>query len=188
MNAVIIYWSKTGNTEKVAMAVQEGLKEAGAKVTVKKVEAADDVDIYGYDLVCVGFPSYQWRPPKPMDTFLNKKFAQYSSQGRVKVGAPEIPGKKALVFCTYSGPHTGIREAIPAGLLAGQFFEHLGFVVADTWYVVGEYHGWEEGNTQGRLGDIRGRPNREDLRKVKEDAVRLARKCREGEGRQGESV
>jgi len=53
---------------------------------------------------------------------------------------------------------------------------------------VGEYHGWEEGNTQGRLGDIRGRPNREDLRKVKEDAVRLARKCREGEGRQGESV
>ena len=94
MDAIIMYWSKTGNTKKVAGAVQEGLKAADVNVTLKRIEQADDVDIYGYDLVCLGFPSYQWRPPKPMDTFLNKKFAQYRSQGRVKVGAPEVPGKK----------------------------------------------------------------------------------------------
>jgi hypothetical protein len=72
------------------------------------------------------------------------------------------------------GPHTGIREAIPAGLYAGQFFEHLGFTVLDEWYVVGEYHGSEEASTQGRLGDIRGRPSDEDLSKVKQAATRLA--------------
>jgi hypothetical protein len=188
MNAIIMYWSKTGNTKKVAGAVQEGLKAADVNVTLKRIEQADDVDIYGYDLVCLGFPSYQWRPPKPMDTFLNKKFAQYRSQGRVKVGAPQIPGKKALVFCTYSGPHTGIREAIPAGLLAGQFFEHLGFTVTATWYIVGEYHGWEEGSTRGRLGDIRGRPNEDDLHKVKEDTIRLVRECRDGEYQQGKAM
>ena len=188
MDAIIMYWSKTGNTEKVARAVQEGLKAARVNVTVKRIEQAHDVDIYGYDLVCLGFPSYQWRPPKPMDTFLNKKLAQYRNQGRVNVGAPEVPGKKALIFCTYSGPHTGIREAIPAGLLAGQFFEHVGFTVAETWYIVGEYHGWEEGSTQGRLGDIRGRPNKEDLDKVKEDTIRLVRECREGKGQQGNWV
>jgi multimeric flavodoxin WrbA len=173
MDAIIVYWSKTGNTEKVALAIQEGLEEAGAEVILKRVEDAGNVDFYDYDLVCIGFPSYQWSPPKPMDEFLNAKFSGYRNQGRVKIGAPKVAGKRALIFCTYSGPHTGIREAQPAGLYAGQFFEHLGFTVQDEWYVVGEFHGSEEFSTEGRLGDIRGRPNAEDLCKVKEDAGRL---------------
>ena len=173
MDAIIIYWSKTRNTEKVALAIQEGLEEAGANVILKRVGEAGDVDFYAYDLVCIGFPSYQWSPPQPMNEFLNKKFNAYRSQGRVKTGAPKVHGKNALVFCTYSGPHTGIREVIPAGLYAGQFFEHLGFTVLGEWYIVGELHGSENGNTQGRLGDIRGRPNEEDLRKVKHDAKHL---------------
>ena len=180
MNALIVYWSKTGNTEKVALTIQEGLEEIGLDVSLKRVEDAEDTDMDAYDLVCLGFPSYQWRIPQPMDMFLNRKFSAYRSQGRVKVGAPKVPGKKALVFCTYSGPHTGIREAIPAALLAGQFFEHLGFTVLAKWYVVGEFHGWEEGSTKGRLGDIRGRPNDEDLRKVKADTIRLAQRLGNG--------
>ena len=174
MNAVIIYWSKGGNTEKVALAIQEGLQESGADVSLMRVEDAGAVDWYGYDLVCIGFPSYRWRPPKPMDAFLNDKFGVYRKQKRVQVGAPKVAGKSVLVFCTYSGPHTGIREAIPAGLYAGQFFQHLGFTVLDEWYVVGEFHGSPEASTQGRLGDIRGRPNADDLEKVKRDAMRLA--------------
>ena len=173
MDAIIVYWSKTGNTEKVALAIKEGLEEAGADVILRRVGDVGNVDFYDYDLVCIGFPSYQWSPPKPMDEFLNAKFRAYRNQGRVKTGAPKVTGKCALIFCTYSGPHTGIREAMPAGLYAGQFFEHLGFTVQDEWYVVGEFHGSEEFSTEGRLGDIRGRPNEEDLRKVKEDARRL---------------
>jgi flavodoxin len=182
MDAIIIYWSKTGNTEKVASAIQDGLKEAGADVRCMRVEDAGNVDFYAYDLVCVGFPSYQWSPPKPMDAFLNAKLKAYRSDGRVKTGAPKVPGKHALVFCTYSGPHTGIREAIPAGLYAGQFFEHLGFRVLDEFYIVGEFQGSEEASTKGRLGDIRGRPNHEDLRNVKEDVYQLV-KAMNGEAR-----
>jgi len=174
MDAIIIYWSNTGNTEKAALAIEEGLQEAGADCLIKRVEDAGDVDFFDYDLVCIGFPSYQWSPPQPMDKFLKEKFAGYHKQGHVKKGAPAVPGKSALIFCTYSGPHTGIREVIPAGLYAGQFFEHLGFTVLDEWYIVGELHGKEEESTQGRLGDIRGRPNEEDLRKVKQDARLLA--------------
>jgi len=174
MDAIIIYWSNTGNTEKAALAIEEGLQEAGADCLIKRVEDAGDVDFFDYDLECIGFPSYQWSPPQPMDKFLKEKFAGYHKQGHVKKGAPAVPGKSALIFCTYSGPHTGIREVIPAGLYAGQFFEHLGFTVLDEWYIVGELHGKEEESTQGRLGDIRGRPNEEDLRKVKQDARLLA--------------
>jgi hypothetical protein len=173
MEALVVYWSATGNTEKVALAIQEGPEAAGAGVTLKRVEDAGDVDFYAYDLMCIGFPSYHWSPPRPVDEFLFRKFRQYRREGRVKVRAPEVPGRNALVFCTYSGPHTGIREAIPAGLHAAQVFEHLGFSLVGEWYVVGEFHGSEEASTQGQLGDIRGRPNAEDLARVKRDAIQL---------------
>jgi len=173
MRAVIVYWSKTGNTEHAARAIESGLAQAGMDVSLKRVESAADVDFFSYDLVCVGFPSYQWSPPGPVDKFLKSKFRAYQSQGRVKMGAPKVRGRNALIFCTYSGPHTGVREAVPAGLYAGQFFEHLGFGVLDEWYVVGEFHGSEEASTQGPLGDTRGRPNAEDLRALKQRAVQL---------------
>jgi hypothetical protein len=49
----------------------------------------------------------------------------------------------------------------------------------DEWYVVGEFHGSEEKSTMGRMGDIRGRPNEEDLRKVRQDTIRLAHRIDE---------
>ena len=180
MKAVIIYWSKTGNTEKVAEVIQKGLKKAGADVSLRKVDEAGDVDFFSYDLVCIGFPSYRWHPPEPMDDFLNRRFRAYHKQGRVEVGAPNVPGKNALIFCTYSGTHTGVREAMPAGLYAGQFFEHLGFTVLDEWYVVGEFHGFEETGTRGKLGDIRGRPDDEDLARIRRDVIELAQRIGTG--------
>ena len=56
--AAIVYWSKTGNTEKVGHTIKEGLEEAGVKVIIKRPEDAEDLDFYDYDLVCIGFPSY----------------------------------------------------------------------------------------------------------------------------------
>ena len=173
MKAIIIYWSKTGNTEKVALAIKESLQETGMSVSLKKVEDAGEIDFFVYDLICLGFPSYRWRPPKPVDEFLNSTFRAHRKEGRVQVSAPKLSDKNALIFCTYSGPHSGIREAIPAGLYAGQFFEHIGFTVLDELYVVGEFHGSVEESTQGKLGDIRGRPNAEDLSKVKADVKKL---------------
>jgi methylmalonyl-CoA mutase cobalamin-binding subunit len=62
---------------------------------------------------------------------LKAQHGKYRRAGRVRTGSPKIPGKNVLIFCTYSGPHTGLNEAIPAGKYAGQFFEHLGFTVVD---------------------------------------------------------
>jgi len=173
MNALLIYWSKSGNTEKVAQVIREGLEETGTPVICQRIDDIQVIDFYEYDLVCIGFPAYQWHPPEPVDTFLKKKFGEYRQQGRIKLGAPQVPGKHALVFCTYSGPHTGINEALPAGKYVGQFFEHLGFTLWDEWYILGEFHGSAENSTKGRMGDIRGRPNAGDLQKLKQDTVRL---------------
>lgn len=172
--ALLIYWSKTGNTQKVAYAIKQSLEETGIQVTMKKPEEAEDIDYFDFDLVCVGAPSYSWHPPEPMTNFLKKKFATYRQQGKVKPSAPKVPGKNALIFVTYSGPHTGIEEATPVGKDMRQFFEHIGFNVIDEWYVLSEFHGSPENSTKGRMGDIRGKPTAEDLRKIKEDAKRVA--------------
>jgi flavorubredoxin len=172
--AVIIYWSKTGNTEKVAFATQDGLENAGVNVTIRRLNEAEDLDFYDYDLICIGSPSYQWHPPRPLVDFLMEKFNHYRRLGRVKLGAPKLAGKKLLVFCTYSGPHTGLNEAIPVGKYIGQFFEHLGFEVIDEWYVLSEFHGSNKNSTMGRMGDIRGKPTIEDLDKIKIKASKIA--------------
>ena len=174
--ALVLYWSNTGNTKKVASAIKEGLEAAGVNVSLKRTTEADDVDYFDYGLVCVGAPSIEWHPPKQVTEFLVKKFKEYQKQGKIKTGAPKVPGKHALMFCTYSGPHTGLREATPVGLYMGQFFEHIGFTVVDEWYILSEFVGNEERSTKGRMGDIRGKPTEEELQKIRMDAEKLASK------------
>ncbi|MBN1640519.1 MAG: flavodoxin domain-containing protein [Anaerolineae bacterium] len=182
MKAAVVYWSRTGNTEKVAQAIAETLAEQGVEVVYRRAEEAADLDWFEYDLYCLGFPSYGWLPPQPVRDLLSNKFAEYRKAGRIRTGAPPVPGKHALVFCTYSGPHTGVDEAIPAGKHAGQFFAHVGIQVLDEWYVVGEFHGSLEHSTQGRMGDIRGRPNADDLERVRQDTRALVPPLLRGDG------
>jgi flavodoxin len=173
--ALIVYWSNTGNTQKVAYAIQVGLEAAGFKVELKKPQEGKESDFYAYDLVCVGSPSIEWQPAEPIMSLLKAKLNLYRSQGKIKPGAPKVTGKNALVFCTYSGPHTGIDEATPAGKTMRQYFEHFGFTIVGEWYIVGEFHGREDNSTLGRLGDIRGKPTAEDLAKVKRDAEQIGK-------------
>ena len=97
----------------------------------------------------------------------------HKERGDIKPSASRIHGKNAVVFCTYSGPHTGIDEAIPVGKYMGQFFAHIGYKIAGEWYIIGEFHGNEENSTIGRLGNIKGRPDEQDLSRVKGDVFVL---------------
>jgi flavodoxin len=176
-SALIIYFSSSGNTEKVANSIKEGLQDSGFKVDLRKIHEATEVDFFNFDLVCVGSPSIEWQPAKPMADMLKAKLDLYRSQGKIKPCAPKVKGKNALIFCTYSGPHTGIDEATPAGKTMRQYFEHFGFNVVAEWYVPSEYHGREDLSTKGKLGDIRGKPTSEELAKIKKKAQQLAEVC-----------
>jgi len=168
--ALVVFLSITGNTGKVAESIHQGLLEGGMESKKSTIQEAADEDFFAYDLVCFGAPSYHWNLPKAADEYLKKQFQRYKKEGRIVPGSPKVPGKNALVFCTYSGPHTGIREAVPAGLYVGQFFEHFGFTVLDEWYVLSEFVGSEEYNTMGRMGNIIGLPDEGELRRIKERA------------------
>jgi len=175
LKALVVYFSATGNTEKVAHAIRNTLEKEKVTTTFLKVKEAAEVELYDYDLVFLGSPSIMWLPAKPVLSYIDEKHRLHGKRGDVKLCAPKIPGKTAVVFCTYAGPHTGIDEGITAGKYMRQFFEHIGFDIAAEWYIVGEVHASEEASTKGRLGDIRGRPNEQDLAQVEKDCSQLVR-------------
>jgi ferredoxin/flavodoxin len=106
-NAVLFYFSGTGNTRYMANAIATALPAA----TVYSIEdhdpsAADDL-IAGSDLVGFGYPIYGSDLPKPMKDFLS--------------ALSPIPGKPVFVFCTqwiFSGD--GARAA-------KHYLKHTGF-------------------------------------------------------------
>ncbi len=175
LKALTVYYSATGNTRKVADAIHDALLGQGVEATLCTVEEAPGKELYDYDLVFLGSPSIEFLPGAPMMRYIKDKLNLHRARGDIKLCAPRVPGKTAVVFCTYSGPHTGINEATTAGKYMAQLLEHLGFDVAAEWYVVGEFQNGKEFNTMGRLGDIRGRPNEEDLAKVRNDVSMLVK-------------
>ena len=53
----VIYWSGTGNTEAMANAVAEGMKEAGGEVTVMTPDQVDANALGGYAAIAFGCPA-----------------------------------------------------------------------------------------------------------------------------------
>ena len=168
MKVLNLFFSATVNTEKVARQIDQAIRETGHEVETIQVSKDLDVDLLAYDFVVVGSGVYMWLPGKPMLEFINKVRERYAAAGEIKPASPRRPHKKAVVYCTFGGAHTGKNEAVPVVKYMGQLFDHLGFEIIGEWYVVGEFLG---GNLQhlslnGRLGNIQGRPNEADLQEV----------------------
>lgn len=162
--ARVLYWSAGGNTRKVAQALHEALIDLGWTSELGEITPELDVSLDDPALLLIGAPVYQFLPPEPVRKFLQARMGA----AEVLPAAPERAGRFAVVFCTYSGPHTGRREAEPMLKYTGQFLEHMGVRVVEEWAVVGEFHDPSRSrmNVEGRLGDIRGRPNASDLADV----------------------
>lgn len=171
MNVLNLYFSLTGNTEKVALKIQDTVRELGQNVETVKVTSEDiDVDILKFDFVFVGSGVYGQLPGIPMIDLHRKLLQKYNEEGKIKPASPRRPSAEVVVYCTYGGVHTGINEAIPAVKFMGQLYDHLGYTIVGEWYIVGEYktESFHDRSTGGRLGDIRGRPNEKDLKEVAE--------------------
>lgn len=171
MNILNLYFSGTGNTRKVADTIAETARNAGNAVDTvrirKKMER--EVDLLEYDLVFAGSGVYEWLPGKPVISLFGRLTREYREKGFIKQPAQKRYPKKAVVYCTYGGTHTGINEAVPTVKYMGQLFDHLGFDIVGEWYTVGEFHGgFKAFSKRGKLGNITGRPNKNDLDEVSE--------------------
>ena len=170
MRTLNLSYSSTGNTGKVAERIDKTLRELGCSHDSVQAEADAEVDVLDYDVVFIGSGVYAWLPGKPLQDLLTRLRKGYVKSGAIKPASPKLSGKRAVVYCTYGGAHTGINEALPAVKYMAQLFDHLGFEVLDEIYVVGEYipESMQKMSLEGRMGDIRGRPDEHDLNEVEQ--------------------
>jgi len=99
MKVLIAYFSLTGNTEKMANYIAEGIRFSGQQVVVKKIsdiKSADNLaDYQGY---IFGSPTYHRDMAEPMKTFL------------FLAKKADLGGKPAGAFGSYT--HSGDAPAI----------------------------------------------------------------------------
>jgi flavodoxin len=172
--ALVLYWSKGGNTRKVADTIHRTVQDHGISSQIKEITSDLEVDVFSYELVFLGAPVYFNLAPQPVMKFLQS----LRSRAKNQAAAPEKPGHYAVVFCTYGGGHTGVGEALPLLKYMGQVFEHEGIRVVEEWPVVGDFPEITDPhyNTAGRLGDVTGRPDVADLRVVAGQVAGLLRR------------
>ncbi len=171
MNILNLYASLNGNTQKVALEIEASAKDNGHAVTTVNLKKQNEVmDLLDADLTFIGSGVYTWLPDKSVMKWIDKQLEHCRNNALIAPGSPRIPGKSACIYCTYAGPHTGKAEATPAIKYMGQLFDHLGITIADEWSIPGAFvpQKMTHFNTSGRLGNIVGRPNAEDLRQIRE--------------------
>jgi flavodoxin len=152
MNALVVYYSKSGNTEKLAFAVGTGIG-----VKPRRIEEITPSGISGYDLIVFGSPVHGSKPAAPMMDFISR--------------LPRMDGKKAAVFCTKS--LFGDKTTLAA---MQQALEAKGMKVLGGIYAIG----WSRfvGNFGPRIFH-RGHPSAEELKRAEEWGKAVAAKAQQ---------
>ena len=90
MSISVVYWSGTGNTQAMAEAVAEGIREAGADAVVMEVSEADAGVLSGEESFALGCPSMgaEQLEESEMEPFVAEL-------------EPLVSGKKILLFGSY---------------------------------------------------------------------------------------
>ena len=86
MKAIVIYFSQTGNTEKVARAIQAGIEQVSSHCDLSEIRQVDPLRLQDYDLIGIGSP-VMGADPANVGDFVNRlRF---------------VGGKHAFVFYTH---------------------------------------------------------------------------------------
>ena len=84
---LVVYDSKTGNTEMMARGVGEGARETGLEVEVKRVEETELADLVGADGIVLGSPTRFCTMSDKMKALIDKSIGIYPGKLQNKVGA-----------------------------------------------------------------------------------------------------
>lgn len=75
MNTLVVYDSQYGNTERIAQAIANTLRDFGQAQAVR-VDVARPVEFQGVDLLILGSPTQGFRPTPAMQSFLGNVSSQ----------------------------------------------------------------------------------------------------------------
>jgi len=82
--AIVIYDSRKGHTESIARSIEQGLRDGGVDVSLKKATGATAKDLSEADAIVLGSPTYHGEMMSSIRTFL---FEMEKADLRGKVGA-----------------------------------------------------------------------------------------------------
>jgi NAD(P)H dehydrogenase (quinone) len=100
---LVVYDSKTGNTEKMALAVAEGAKQMGkVEVVVKKAEQTSLEDLLNADGIIMGSPTYYGQMSARLKALIDAS---------VKIHG-KLEGKVGAAFTSSGGTATGAETTI----------------------------------------------------------------------------
>ncbi len=104
MKTLIVYDSRTGNTEKMAEAVAEGVKAAGVEAALRKVDEASVDELPNAQGLILGSPVYYGLPSGKIKTFIDESIKYHG----------KLEGVVGAAFCSAGGTHTGAESTILA--------------------------------------------------------------------------
>jgi NAD(P)H dehydrogenase (quinone) len=102
LKILIVYDSRTGNTEKMAHAVEEGVKAAGVEPTLKSVDDASVDEIPQYRGLILGSPVYYGLPTAKIKAFIDASVKHHG----------KLEGMVGGAFASAGGTHTGAETTI----------------------------------------------------------------------------
>ncbi len=113
----IVYYSSTGNTEKMAEFVAEGARKSGAEVAVRKVQEAAIEDLEIADAVILGSPTYYGHSAGKMRNFIDKSVVLH---GRLE---GKVGGAFSSSHNIGGGNETAVRDLLDALLVHGMIIQ-----------------------------------------------------------------
>jgi flavodoxin len=104
MNAGVLYFSRTGNTKRLAQEIAET-----AKMPIFDIALTEPSAVQNFDILIIGTPVEGSRPTKETLAFIENM--------------PNVDGKKAILFCTYRFLGSGKTFKILEKALAAKGYE-----------------------------------------------------------------
>jgi len=88
MKSIVIYYSQSGNTKKVAEAIHRGMSQTGEQCDIVPLRDMNPPNLADYDLIGLGSPVISFAEPRNVSFFI---------EDRMK----SVEGKHAFTFCTH---------------------------------------------------------------------------------------
>ena len=114
---LVVYYSRTGNTQKMAQSVCKGVKDSGAECDLKPVSDVNADSLTGYDGIILGSPTYYGHPAAELKQLLDASVAHHG----------ELAGKVGGAFASCGvlggGAETTVRAMLDALLIHGMIIQ-----------------------------------------------------------------
>ena len=102
MKGIVVYYSATGSTKKIAKAIHRGMKGALEVCDIASIKKINPAEMEKYDLIAVGAPIWYFRAPANIMLFIQNM--------------PRLENKLSFAFCSHGSAPAGFMRAIVRAL------------------------------------------------------------------------